>query len=1599
MKRYLKIIGKLFLIIIAVLLVLLLAIQLSPVQTWLAKRATNMLSHDLKTEVKIDRVGFSLFDKLDFNGFLVKDKHNDTLLYAGVLRVRITDWFFLKQKAELKYIGLENAVVNLNRKTATWNYQFIVDHFASKDTSVSNDQPFYVNLKKVNLQNVRFVQIDAWTGENLIAKVDELLLDANKGDVGKGRYSVKSIVLERPSFSIIDYDGLRPDSIAKKDRIEADKPTLLKFNPGILVKVDSIKIHNGMFSVDADNDKPSPNFDGSHIKITQINASFHQVSFNKDTLKANAVLACKERSGFEIRKLKSQLRITPEIIEFAKLDLITNKSHLGDYYAMRFKHFNDDFKDYTTKVVMDARVKDAKVNSDDVGYFAPELKHWKKEVQISGSFLGSVANFNIKNLFLHSQGTTSIEGNFAMKGLPDIDKTIISFPNGIIKTDANDLSVFIPPLKEVDAINLPALGTVYFRGGFLGTLYDFKTSGVLSTAIGAIDASLGMKFPDNGEPTYDGILKTTRFSLGKLVNSNMLGLVDFNGKIAGSSFNMDRINTSIDGNFTSLEFNGYNYTNITTNGTLVKNFFKGDAKIDDPNLDLTSTIEVNLSKKQPSVNILGDLHQSNFKNLKLTNNNVELTGLLDMNFTGANIDEFLGSAKILNANLLHEKSRLSFDSLVLTTSFNEVGEKVLSLSSNEFGLTFTGKHYKVLDLPDAFKTYLNHYFPSYFAPPVVVPSNQDFTVTLATKDFSTYAKVLDKKLGGLDYANFEGSINTQSNKFGFTANIPSVSYDKYLFTDANIIGEGSLDTLKLIGDITNIKVGDSLNFPNTNINVFSSHDYSDVKLKTKADNTLNEANLNAGLTLLEDGVKIKFKPSFFVLNDKKWNLENAGDVVITRNSVSAENVKFTQGLQEIKVETDTQITDSTADNLIVKLKDVVVGDVTSLFMKNPQFEGLANGTIRLSDFFGEFKADATIKAEQFRMDADSIGQMNVTAGFNAKKGIVSFKAISPNKNYSFVTDGSYNIKDTTGQALYVNTQLSDAKVSFVQRFLGDIFSDMSGNATGNLIVKGDPNNPILLGKVNLRNVGLKVNYTQVYYKIDSAIINFNEDGIDIGELIVKDRYKNTGKVKGKVLEKGFKDMYYDFVLSTNKLLLIDTKPKDNKQFYGKAIGKATLSFKGPEKSAYLKMNAEANDSSHIYIPNSIDRENGEADFIVFKKYGKEMQAPEKKSNFDLTVDLDLTSNKFVAIDVILDEQTGDIIKAVGNGRLKIHAGTSAPFTMKGRYNIEQGSYNFNFQSFIRKPFILLPEAGNYIEWNGSPMNADIHIDAQYVAEGVTVGDLLSTQQTGISSSTKSYRGQVLVIASLRNQLSKPDISFKLAFPQSSPVKSDPVFMEFVNKIESDQNEMLSQATSLIVFNTFAPYGQGLLAGNAGNSFNSLGVNTISQLLTKQVNTAVTNLLFKLTGDRSLHFDLGTSLYSSSSILDQSSGLTTSSGSSHLDRTNINFKIGKSFFNDNVIITYGGDLDFSAPGATSTITNGNFQWLPDLNVELVITKDKRLRAIVFSKNSLDISGSTLGRVNRQGFSLSYRKDFDTFLGIKQKRIKIPYRDTLDTDVAP
>lgn len=1567
---FFKLARRIFTFILALLLLSWLLVQTDFIQNIIIGRVTQRLSADLKTEVTIKHVSFSFFDKMNLDSTLIRDHQKDTLLFAGAIKVRVTDWFFWKSYADLKYIGLEDAVIKQQRADSVWNFKFLADYFASSDTATKADsltkksppkKDIVFNFKKIDLKNVTYINNDEWVGQKLGVKVGNMSLDADTIDIERKLFLINNIDLDKFVFTIEDFDGKRP--YPKPKVID----TGMYFNEGdITLKIKAINITNSYFGNLTRGEKSDKGvFDGENIQASKLTASIKNLTFIKDTIKANIDIAAKERSGFELKKLKAAFRLTPKIMEFKDFTLQTPKTNITDYYAMRFNDFNEDINKYVERIIMDVRFKNAQVSSDDIAYFAPDLSTWKRSATISGHFLGTVGNFNINNFFLRISGNTYLSGNLAMKGLPYVNKTTINLTNANIQTNNSDISFLYPPLKTMKDPDMAALGNVRFTGAVNGTLLSYNINGNLSTYLGGLYTKLTLSFPSKGEPVYKGNIQTQQFNLGKFIGADNIGNVGFTGDVDGYSFDLDKIKTSINGTFTNLEFNDYKYSHLTFNGAIQKKKFNGDFKSDDPNFDLTSHIEIDLTGKQPAFNILGDLEIAKLKDLNFLKENYQLTGLFDLNFQGRNIDEFLGSAKLLNATLKHDSNRLDFDSLSVTAFLDSANRRVLTATSNQFDVSVVGEKYSILDLPKSFQTFLSHYYPAYINPPAEIAKNQNFAVTVNTRDFDKYARLIDSNLSGLNNAHIVGTINTENagTNFDLLLQLPEAKYGKYKLEDAEFKGKGDYDTLSLTGTVGRLYIGDSLYFPNSRITVQSSNDYSTVHVATSANTTLNDAQLNADVFTLPDGVHIDFEPSSFVLNDKKWDLEKEGELIIKHDFASASNVKFTQGFQEISVETDK----ADSSNLLVKLKNVNIGDFTPLFTTHPKMEGVANGSVYLRDFYNKFSADANLQADQFRLDDDSVGVVNITANYNNETGKVSFGAKSNNENYVFDINGYYNTKDSLHTPLFTKGHFTNFRVGLLNEFLGDIFGNITGSAAGDLTVSGDPSSPQLTGQMMLYNGGLTVKYTQVRYTVDSAMINFRNDGIDFPEFKVHDRNKNTGTVKGTLYEKGFKNMRFDFYMATNKMLLLDTKPKDNQQFYGKAIGKASMSFTGPQEDMRMSIIGEVNDTTHIYIPTNNSRESSEVDFIRFKQYGKEIKA---QSSSRLNIDLDLTANNKAQIDVILDELTGDVIRATGNGRLRIKIPSSGSMTMNGRYNIEQGTYDFNFQSLIKKPFDLIPDAGSYIEWVNDPYNANIHIKARYTAHKVSISDLIGNGAYQLGGAVQGYRDDVYVIATLTQKLTKPNIDFSIDFPQESSINNDQNFKLFLHKLDEQEDEKLKQVTWLIVFGAFAPYGQGLGGGANDNLVRSAGINTISQKISEEVNKMVSSLLSKV----GLQFNVSASTYSSSTLY------AGSASGNRLDRQNIDLKLQKSLLNGKLIITVGSGFDFNFAGGASAVQSGNFQWLPDISAQLILARNAyrgtQLKAIIFNKSSLDVSSSSggIGRRIRQGVSISYSFDF-------------------------
>ncbi len=1548
--------------------VLWILLQTSFFQNFIVGRVTRRLSKDLHAKVSIKHVDLALFDKMLLRSTLVLDRNNDTLLYAGSVNVNITDWFFWKDNITLKYIGLDDATVNLNRKDSVWNYQFLVDYFSGpkkkKDTSSDAIQ---LSLQNIELNKVKIWQQDEWKGQNILVSLNRFNFNADTFDLNKNLIKINSVVIDHPVFTQFDYDGRRPEDTTTSPLQQIDTgTTALQWNAnGWKVFIKRIEVTNGHLAIEKQTDRPAyaDRFDDKHIVLSDVNANFKNFTFLQDTLHAVVLISAEDRSGFKVKKLSADFKFTPRLMEFNNLDLVANKSHLKNYYSMRYNDFNEDMQNFIHRVKVEGRFENSELNSDDLAFFAPEASSWKEIFSLNGNAKGTIDNLSAKSIIIKAGANNYLDGDIALRGLPNINETFIDFRSRDFRTNYAELESLIPSLKDITNPKLSALGNVKFTGSYTGFIRDFVTYGTLSTEIGTLQTDLHMSFPIGERSIYSGKISTNNFQLGEFINNGQIGDIAFNGSIKGKGFNAKDVDIGIDGNISRVVFNGYTYTNIITHGNFRRKLFSGNASINDPNIRI-DTLEgtINFSKSDPQFNLNADVARLNLKNLKFTNDSISLTGKFKLDFTGNNIDNFLGSAKLYNAILLDEEQHLSFDSLEINSSINS-GKKYLTLQTNELNITLNG-NFKILELQDAFQLFLNKYYPAYIDKPKRKIENQDFTFLVQTKNVSDYIALINKKISGLDNSVFIGNINVAENTLNLQADVPQFTYSNITFNNIHFTGRGTLDTLTFAGDIDDVVINDSLHAPSTKIQILATNDISDVYINTSANKTLNAADLSARIKTNKNGFVLNFNPSTFTINEKKWTIESGGELELNKNMVMASNIKFEQDGQEIYLSTEPSSIGSSND-VVIGLKKLDIGDFAPLFIKTPKVNGLMSGDIRINDPFGKMAIEFNTRTEEFHFENDSVGVLSATGEYLAGPGSLSVQAISDNKLYNFSGDFRYRPRDSTGNQLDGSIVLNNSGIHVLEKYLGNIFSDISGRATGKLNISGTSVDTKLTGRIRLDSTSMTVIYTQCRYIIDdNTIITFNPDEIDFGTMKIRDTLKNTATVSGKLYHSFFDNFFFnDLHLKTDdrgnapaRFVLLNTTAKDNKQFYGNLIGEAELSLNGFVTDMKMNIRGEPTDSSHIYLPTGETAETGSLDYIEFIKFGHEMKADlSSRVNSNIKVDMEITANPYAKIDVILDETTGDVIKAQGSGKLNITAGTRDPLTIRGRYDVEEGEYTFNFQTFLKTPFTL--EQG-YIEWQGDPYLANLNIDAVYRAQQVDLSNIPT------STGTRNIKGDVDIIFKLRGTLKDPSPRFEFQFPFDNPLKSDPIADEYLKTFLADQNELNKQVTSLLLFNTFMSGSQSLISGNTTSS---LVARSVGQLLSTTLSSSLNNWLQQLLNTNSVN------LYTNVNTSD----LNFQKGATEKQIQNIgNFGLRTSFLKNRLLVKFGGNVDVRSRQATTS--NSNILFTPDVSFEYLISPDGRFRVIGFNRSDAepgDISGIT--RRNRTGIQLSYRKEFDTF----------------------
>jgi len=431
-------------------------------------------------------------------------------------------------------------------------------------------------------------------------------------------------------------------------------------------------------------------------------------------------------------------------------------------------------------------------------------------------------------------------------------------------------------------------------------------------------------------------------------------------------------------------------------------------------------------------------------------------------------------------------------------------------------------------------------------------------------------------------------------------------------------------------------------------------------------------------------------------------------------------------------------------------------------------------------------------------------------------------------------------------------------------------------------------------------------------------------------------------------------------VNPNRMVIMNTRPyQNNLMLYGSAFGSGVARIHGPVNQLSLDIQAQTNRGTQIFLPLDMAREVAETGFITF--VNRELVSlpvptpPRNRGNLSLNLHLEITPE--AEVQLIIDSQTGDLIRGRGTGNLAMELPAGGNFSMIGDFTIGEGDYLFNLQNLINKHFRI--QQGGTIRWTGDPLDADVDIRAIYRTR-TSLHDLLMNLDT-----SEVYRRRVPVETNLflRGKLFNPTISFDITLPGA-----DETTREMLSRVITTEQEVNRQVFSLLILNRFMPS-----SIDQYNTALGFGVGTTSsELLSNQLS----NWLSQISND----FDIGINYRPGNLISSQE----------------LEVALSTQLFNDRVSID--GNLGVSGNNPAMGVSRRTSNIIGDVNVEVKITPEGRFRVKAFNRHNAFEVLDTQGPYT-QGIGVFYRREFDNLGEFLRRSRRMESISTSNAEIFP
>ncbi len=1257
MSKVLKLLGKVATISVEWFLVFFILfaflVRTSPVQTYLAQKATTYFSKELKTKVNIERVSIVFFNRIVLDGVDIEDRKGEKIAFMKSMYVTLQGINQLKHEIRLKQLKIEQGVFHLSQdaQSGEFNFDFISDYFNVKNDENSTAYVFKIDrvaLKGIDLKyddNRVKIKNDEIDYEHIHLKKLYLFADDFSLNHGTVKATINHLSLnERCGLKIkrfsgyvkVNEKGIRVNELRTKiNRSEAYLP---KFQM-LYSKWDDFRYFDDNVRFDAE--------------IEQSKVDMKDICFFASELNGmNQV--CKVRG--HVSEPLSHLTVNQMHLEFGENSVVEGRLVLPDFRNLKVLKYDED-------------LSYVKVSTNDIesfrfptitNIFPIELNNYIERLRFFECFNLQIKGSNQNSNVFADRIKTKIGAFKLAKGLN-------------IRHNLKNDNYHFQSISDQNVVFVDSLD--------LGKMFGFNSVGKITGKV-----NLRGFFDFRGDFAFENIQGDISHVALNNYNYKSIDLKEFSYKESEikSSFISKDPNALIDfDGVISLKQN-YNYDFITS----IKNFDLEKTKwIENSPLSLSGEFDVDI--KGNSLNTLaGELKGLG---IKINKNSKEL----NVKQLVAELERYKNKDELkIKSSVFDLNAEGDFD-------FNLIRSQVNNVLSSIFPTLFTkliiNKKDKLSNLDYTARINDSKAFFDMFIPDLKISKGARLKGELSENNIDLNLNASSFEYKGIEFKDLR--VKTDFIDESLKSEVEAtklVLSDTIKLSDFDFYTEGKNN---LLNSNLQWSSGENESVLSMNVSMASKSRLIIEMLPSYFHLNKNrwdlfrsaEVILDKNYVRFED-LELKHKDELIALDGVLSNNSNEFANLVVSN-FELENISKVFGLPKKikgKFNADIQLSnpfvkleasgDALINDLVVNKEKVGTIDLNGKWITSTEAFQLKGNVIyrnspsfNFSGFYFPFK-----EGDDTDFDLEFNGTDIQIANAFVDEGLIN--DIQGNLFGEMHLGGSLFNPELIGE---IDLKAGRAKVEMLgvyYGFEGKIISDRDGFYIDNM--------PVIDQEGKSGSLVATVYHTK--YR------NWNYDlNIDFLEDITS--------VPG-------------IRIPINRFLILNTNYKEGDVYYGKAYGKGTVNINGSESNVSINTNIETEEGTNVNFPMYGQSSVQEDKFITFVKKGQEIKMPDKRIVFNgLDFNLNLKVNPTSKMKLIFDEKIGDEITAYGEGDLNIKINQNNDIQMNGVYKIkndaaQKSTYNFVLGP-IKQSFII--EDNGTITWNGNPYVALLDLTTYY----------------------------------------------------------------------------------------------------------------------------------------------------------------------------------------------------------------------------------------------------------------------------------------------